>query len=98
MDQGRKPESRSANKRAFIIWNGGIFFGGVMASLTFAYDLIRNTPHYMPSRSPVSLVLFSWIWMLIVNPIFSFGAGCLFGLIMWSLQERIRARTLSRSR
>jgi Na+/serine symporter len=96
MDQARKPESRTANKRSFIIWNGGIFFGGVMASLTFAYDLIRNTPHYMPSRSPVSLVLFSWIWMLIVNPIFSFGAGCLFGWIMWSLQEGIRTRASRR--
>jgi hypothetical protein len=80
-------EKRVKSRREAILWDGGIYFGGVMASLMFGFDLIRHAEHYMPSRSPASLVLFSWGWMLLVNPLIWFGAGCLFGFVMWSLKE-----------
>lgn len=72
-----------------ILWDGGIYFGGMMASLFLAIDLYRHTENYMPSRSPAAVVLFSWIWILIVYPIFCFGTGCLFGFVGWKMQKAI---------
>lgn len=90
----KQPEQKPVkSKREMVLWYGGIYSGGFMASLMFGIDLIRHTEHYMPSRSPTPLVLFSWIWMLVINPLFWFGAGCLLGWIMWKLQESVRERS-----
>ena len=80
-----------------VLWDGGVYFGGLMASLMCGVDLYRHTANYMPSRSPTPLVLFSWIWMLVVNPIVWFGFGCLFGFIMWKMQEAIRSKSGNRN-
>lgn len=90
----KQPEREPVvSKKEAVLWHGGIYFGGAMASLTFAIDLIRHTENYMPSRSPAALVLFSWGWMLIVTPLFWFGAGCLFGLVMWKLKEPMKGKS-----
>lgn len=96
-DSGKQPEKESyKSKREMVLWDGGIYFGGLMASLMFGVDLYRHTENYMPSRQPASLVLFSWGWMLVVNPIVWFGFGCLFGLIRWSMQDTIRSKSGNR--
>jgi hypothetical protein len=92
--QKKKP---SVSKREMIIWHGGVYWGLFVASCMFGIDLYRHTADYMPSRSPTSLVLFSWIWMLVVNPVIWFGAGCLFGFIMWRIREDKRSKSVNRN-
>jgi hypothetical protein len=81
-------EKRPRSKKDFIYWEGGVKFGGFMALITAVADWMMHPERYYPLWPLTTVVAFSWLWALIVHPIIFFGAGCLFGLIMWALFGR----------
>lgn len=80
------------NKREMIFWEGGVKFGVPMQLLTIAFELIKNSDHYRPSKSLAAVVFISWFWILVVYPLIFFGAGCLMGLFMWHMRGFMNKR------
>jgi hypothetical protein len=87
----------ATKKRYFIVKQGGVKFGGTMTLTLLAHGLSTNWNHYFPLWPPTGQVVFSWAWGLIVTPLFSFGLGCLFGLVMWKLFGGVFRRSAANS-
>lgn len=86
ISEQERPRPQRLSKKRFIFWEGGVKFGGVMALVTAGIEvLILNPEDYYPltSVSPYKL-----LWMLVAHPCIWFGAGCLYGLVVWTMYGR----------
>jgi hypothetical protein len=72
-------------RKHFVLWEGGVMFGGLATILNAGVELIRNHEQYVPLSPPTAHVYFNWLWLILVTPAIWFASGCLFGLLMWEL-------------
>ncbi|MCA1817895.1 MAG: hypothetical protein LC746_16155 [Acidobacteria bacterium] len=75
----------SQTRKHFVLWEGGVMFGGLATLINAGVELIRNHEQYVPLSPPTARVYFHWFWLVIITPAIWFACGCLFGLLMWEL-------------
>lgn len=87
MSSGQKKhrQEKRLTKSDTVYWLGGVKSGGSMAVLMAGVELIRHHERYVPLWPPSGRVYFEWFFTLVVSSVLYFGAGCLFGLVMWEL-------------
>jgi hypothetical protein len=84
---------RPRSKKEFVLWDGGVLYGGFMALVMGVVEFITHPERYYPLRPLTSIVALSWLWMLVGHPLLYFGAGCLYGLVLWMMSaERAGAK------